>query len=145
MTDATRAAQTVDTRLAAMVGEMLLGSPVARGIGLALETLEPDRAVIALPFAKDNVTVADIVHGGVIATLIDVAGVAAAISGAASEGFNGCATSALAINYLAPAKGCALSAAAVVLRRSRRQAVADVSVHAGTTLIAKALATISLF
>jgi uncharacterized protein (TIGR00369 family) len=135
----------VDAKLARMVAEVLLGSPVARALGFELERLEPGRAVIALPFAARNVTVGDIVHGGVIATLIDVAGVAAALSGAAAEGFGGCATSALSISYLAPAKGSALRAEASTLRRSRRQAVADVAVFAGPVLVAKALATISLF
>ena len=134
-----------DPKLAALIDEVLLGSPVARALGLALEALECGRAVLALPFRSQNVTVGDIVHGGVIATLIDVAGVAATLSGASSEGFGGCATSALAVSYLAPAKGSALRAEASTLRRGRRQVVADVSVFAGETLIAKALATVSLF
>jgi uncharacterized protein (TIGR00369 family) len=134
-----------DPKLAAMIDEVLLGSPVARTLGVALEALDRDRAVLALPFRPQNVTVGDIVHGGVIATLIDVAGVAAALSGASAEGFGGCATSGLAVSYLAPAIGCALRAEASTLRRGRRQVVADVSVFAGRTLVAKALATVSLF
>ena len=135
----------VDAKLARMVEELLIGSPVARALGIELESLEVDRAVLALPFRPQNVTVGDIVHGGVIATLIDVAGVAAALSGVAAEGFGGCATSGLSISYLAAAKGSALRAEASTLRRSRRQAVADVSVFAGSSLVAKALATVSLF
>jgi uncharacterized protein (TIGR00369 family) len=142
--DAPSVAQ-VDPKLVGMVKKILLASPVARALGFGLETLEIDRAVLVLPFKKDNVTVDDIVHGGVIATLIDVAGVAAGISGCTAEGFNGCATSALSISFLAAAKGKDLRAEAVALRRSRRQAVADVSVFAGPVLVAKALATVSLF
>jgi uncharacterized protein (TIGR00369 family) len=138
-------ATTVDPKLARVVQGILLASPVARTIGLGLETLDVDRAVLILPFKKENVTVGDIVHGGVISTLIDVAGVAAGISGCVAEGFNGCATSALSISFLAAAKGKTLRAEALTLRRSRRQAVADVSVFAEETLIAKALATVSLF
>ena len=135
----------IDQRLVGLVREILLGSPVARRIGIELASLEVDHAILALPFSRENVTVGDIVHGGVIATLVDVAAVAAAISGVAAEGFSGCATSTLSISYLAPAKGTALRAEALVLRRGKRQVTADVSVSAETGLVAKALATISLF
>ena len=141
----TREPTQVDAKLARMVEEVLLASPVARTLGVNLVALEVDRAVLALPFKHENVTLGDIVHGGVIATLIDVAGVAAAISGCAAEGFSGCATSTLSISYLAPAKGAALRAEASALRRSRRPAVAEVSVFADEVLVAKALATVALF
>jgi uncharacterized protein (TIGR00369 family) len=135
----------VDPRLAARIREVLFGSPVARTLGLELQALSVDRAVLALPFKAGNVTIADIVHGGVIAALIDVAGVAAALSGAAFETLRGSATSSLAISYLAPAKGVALRAEAVVLRRGRRQVVTDIAVFAEDVLAAKALATVTLF
>jgi uncharacterized protein (TIGR00369 family) len=135
----------VDPRLADRIREVLFGSPVARALGFELEALAVDRAVLALPFKPQNVTVGDIVHGGVIAALIDVAGVAAALSGVAAETLQGSATSSLTISYLAPAKGAALRAEAVVLRRGRRQVVTDVSVSAGAVLVAKALVTCALF
>jgi uncharacterized protein (TIGR00369 family) len=143
--DDTGEAPAIDPRLVALVREILLGSAVARRIGIELASLEADRAVLALPFSRENVTVGDIVHGGVIATLVDVAAVAAAISGVAADGFAGCATSTLTISYLAPAKGMMLRAEARTLRRGKRQVTADVSVGAETGLVAKALATISLF
>jgi uncharacterized protein (TIGR00369 family) len=135
----------VDPRLASKIRELLLGSPVARTLGIVLHTLEVDRVVLDLPFEPRNVTVDDIVHGGVIAALIDVAGVAAALSGAPFETLRGSATSSLSISYLNPAKGVALRAEATVLRRGRRQVVIDVSVLAGTVAVAKALVTTALF
>ncbi|MBV9568302.1 MAG: PaaI family thioesterase [Hyphomicrobiales bacterium] len=134
----------VDPRLAERIDQLLIGSPVARRLGIILQELAPDRAALSLPFRPENVTVEDIVHGGVIAALIDVAGVAAALSGADFETLRGSATSSLSISYLAPARGVALRAEAVVLRRGRRQVVSDVSVMAGTLAVAKALATTSL-
>ena len=135
----------IDPRLVGLVREILLGSPVARRIGIELTSLEVDHAVLALPFSRENITVGDIVHGGVIATLVDVAAVAAVISCVAADGFSSCATSTLSISYLAPAKNSALRSEATTLRRGKRQVTADVSISAETGLVAKALATISLF
>jgi len=139
------AGQAVHPRLASLINDVLLGSPVARRLGFELGALSVDRAVLMLPFRRENVTVGDIVHGGVIAAMIDVAGVAAAISGAEAEAFKGSATSSLSISFLAPADGVALRAEAVVLRRGRRQVVSDVAVFAETVLAAKALVTTALF
>ena len=142
--DAKAASDGIDPALAERIRLVLFGSPVARALGVGLARLSVDRATAVLPFKAQNVTVGDIVHGGVIAALIDIAGVAAALSGAASEGLRGSATSQLSISYLAPAKGVALAAEARVLRRGRRQAVVDVEVRAAD-LVAKALVTVALF
>ncbi|MBV9051526.1 MAG: PaaI family thioesterase [Hyphomicrobiales bacterium] len=135
----------IDPRLSERIDRLLIGSPVACALGITLHELAVDRAVLSLPFKKENVTVEDIVHGGVIAAFIDVAGVAAALSGADFETLRGSATSSLSISYLAPARSVALRADALVLRRGRRQVVIDVTVAAGTLAVAKALATTSLF
>ncbi|MBV9519283.1 MAG: PaaI family thioesterase [Hyphomicrobiales bacterium] len=135
----------VDPRLAERIEQLLIGSPVARRLGIELQELVVDRATLSLPFRAENVTIEDIVHGGVIAALIDVAGVAAALSGAEFETLRGSATGSLSISYLSPARSVALRAEAVVLRRGRRQVVIDVSVTAGTIAVAKALATTLLF
>jgi uncharacterized protein (TIGR00369 family) len=136
---------TVDPRIAERIQRLLLGSSVARAFGIELNGLEIDRVALGLPFRLENVTVEDIVHGGVIAALIDVAGVAAALSGASFDTLRGSATSSLSISYLAPARSVALRADAVVLRRGRRQVVIDVSVAAGSLAVAKALVTAALF
>jgi uncharacterized protein (TIGR00369 family) len=139
----------VDARLAERIRLVLFGSPVARALGVTLESLAVDRAVIRLPFKAENVTIGDIVHGGVIAATIDIAGVAAALSGATYEGLRGSATSQLGISYLAPANAVDLRAEAAVLRRGRRQVVIEVSVLSDAStmsgLIAKALVTVALF
>jgi uncharacterized protein (TIGR00369 family) len=135
----------VNERLRALVDDVLLGSSLARRLGIALESLEPERVVLAMPFRPDNVTVGSIVHGGAIATLIDIAGAAASASGAPSEVAGG-ATSALTVSYLAPADGVPLSAEARVIQRGRSQTVSDVEVRDDTgRLVAKALVTSRLF
>ncbi len=137
----------LDSRLVLTINDVLLGSPVARMLGIRLMALARNRVVLGLPFSPGNVTLGDTVHGGVIAALIDVAGVAAAASGADAERLRGGATATLAVSYLAPAQGVALRAEATVIRRGARQVVADVAVladEAEGTLVAKALVTVSL-
>ena len=121
----------VDPRMTARIVDVLLGSPVARQLGIGLVTAARDRVVLALPFRPGNVTLGRIVHGGVIATLVDVAGAAASASGADGADVAGGATGNLTIHYLAPADGCDLVAEAVVVKRGRRQTVSDVTVRAG--------------
>ena len=59
------------------IDNVVATSPVAATLGIAIAEAEPDRVLVALPFRPRNVTVGSIVHGGVIATLIDIAGAAA--------------------------------------------------------------------
>lgn len=136
-------------RMRQMVEEVLMGSPVARALGVQLDVLKPDHVELVLPYSAENVTLGTTVHGGVIATLIDIAGAAAAASGADPEQVKGGATGSLTIQYLAPANGASLRAVASVVRRGRRQVVSDVEVYAedsnGGSLVAKALMSSTMF
>lgn len=139
----------VDPRIRQTVEQVLMGSPVARALGIALDVLAIDQVELLLPFSAANVTVGEIVHGGVIATLIDVAGAAAAASGADADNLRGGATSSLNIQYLEAARAATLRAVANVVRRGRRQVVTEVSVYAESAdrveLVAKALMSSALF
>ncbi|AOY90820.1 acyl-CoA thioesterase [Cupriavidus sp. USMAA2-4] len=142
------AAPAVDDRIRSVVDTVLLGSPVARALGVRLHRLEIDHMELLLPFHADLVTHGDTVHGGVIATLVDICGAAAAGSGADAGTLQGGATSSLALQYLAPARGTDLLAIARVLRRGRKQVATDITVHAGGSdgeLVAKALMGSVLF
>ena len=131
--------------MALWVTDVLLGSPVARAIGVRLVVLDVDRVVMALPFKHDNVTLAAIVHGGVIATLIDIAGAASSASGADGASVRGGATGNLTIHYLAPADGCDLEVEAIVIKRGKRQTVSDITVRSCDAILAKALLTSAIF
>jgi uncharacterized protein (TIGR00369 family) len=140
--------QSVDPRNAAMLESVLIGSPVARALGIRFDVVEPDHVELLLPFSMNNITVGDMVHGGVIATLIDVAGAAAAFSAVDLEAVKGGATGSLSIQYLAPARSATLRAVADVVRRGKRQVVSEVSVFAEgdaeAVLAAKALMSTAL-
>lgn len=140
--------KTVDSRNAAMLESVLIGSPVARTLGIRFDAVEIDHVELLLPFSMNLITVGDMVHGGVIATLIDVAGAAAAFSDVDLDVVKGGATGSLSIHYLAPAKSATLRAVADVVRRGKRQVVTEVSVFAErgdeAVLAAKALMSTAL-
>ena len=108
---------TVDPTVRDMFATYLKSSPFAAMCGLELTVMEPGLAEVELPYDESNTTYADIVHGGVITTLVDVAAVAAAWSGAKPEQGSRGATVALSVQYLAAAKAERLRGRAEVTRR----------------------------
>lgn len=111
------------------IEELVGASPFARRLGLRLVTLEEERAEVELPFDEGNVTIGDMVHGGALAALIDVAAVAASWSGIDVDAPpTGGATLSTAVNYLNPARHEALRGTARVTRRGRGVCFTDISV-----------------
>jgi uncharacterized protein (TIGR00369 family) len=80
-------------------------SPFARRTGLEVVDLAGDRAELRLPFDEGNVTVADVVHGGAIATLLDVAITAAAFCAPEALEARSGATISLTVNYIRAVRG----------------------------------------
>lgn len=119
----------VAPEIAARIEQVLIHSPLGDRLGLTLVELAPDRVVLGLPFQPGNVTVGDMVHGGAIATLIDVAGMSAALSNAPTESQNRAATASLVVNYLGPAKGVEIRAEAQVLKRGKALVVSRIMVR----------------
>ena len=119
-------------------------SPLPAALGITLESIEPDQARLALPYADRLATVGDVIHGGAIATLADTAAMAAAwATEDVPDGVAG-ATVSLALSYLAAARG-DLIAEARVTRRGRRLCFVDVEVRdAGDTAVASAQAVYQL-
>jgi len=127
--------------MARWVDDILLSSPLAKALGIVRTALDVDRVVLAMPFKPENVTLGTIVHGGAIATLVDIAGAASSASGADADDVVGGATANLTIHYLAPADGCDLEAEALVVKRSARQSVSEIRVRSPRALVATALIT----
>ena len=100
---------------------------------------------MTLPYKPELSRGDNLIHGGVIAALIDKAGTAAAWSyediGADARG----ATVALNVNYLAGADRCELTANARVVRRGGSITVADVDVlNPADELVARGTVTYKL-
>lgn len=125
--------------------QFFASSPFPALVGLNLDEIEEDRAVMSLAFRDDVVTIGTVVHGGAIATLIDTAATSAAwATPTPPENLRG-TTVALNVSYLAAANGVDLRAEARVLRRGKNLSFIDVDVTDGDgKLLAKGTATYKL-
>ena len=128
-----------------MVRDFIVASPYGKLLGAALEHIEADFARVRLPYRDEIVTVGDMVHGGAISGLVDIAATAAAWSGANPSGAPRGTTVGFSINFLAAARAQELIAGARVIRRGKTLSVIDVEVKdAGGEAVARALVTYKL-
>jgi uncharacterized protein (TIGR00369 family) len=102
-------------------------SPYHRFLGLELTRYEDGLVEIVMPFREEFLREdgSDWLHGGIIASLIDIAGDYAIYSRTGGD----VPTVDLRIDYLRPAKRGRLSALAHIVKVGRRVAVADVEVR----------------
>ncbi len=124
------------------IRQFLPTSPYVGHLGMRLVELQPDTATLALPFTESLVTIGTVVHGGAIASLIDMAATVAAWSNVSRpENMRG-ATAGLTVSYLAAANSEDLEATAHVLRRGQSLVYVDVEVRGiSGKLVAKGLVT----
>jgi uncharacterized protein (TIGR00369 family) len=102
-----------------IVRAFLPQSPFLRHFDLTIEHLAPDVATLRMAFDPSRTTVGDVVHGGAIATLVDMAVMACSFAQeAVPERLRG-ATVSLAVDYLDVAEGVDLLATGTVVRRGR--------------------------
>jgi len=123
----------------------MLDQGFGKVLGARMTSLAPGQVTLRLPFRPELGRGDELVHGGVIAALIDKAGTAAAWSypdiGKGARG----ATAAMNINFLEGAAHADLTATARVLRRGGALTVADVDVtDYDNRLIAKGVVTYRL-
>ena len=94
-------------------------------LGLTYEVMEDDRAVVSLELDEDKRNVRDVAHGGVVASLMDIAMGTAAAGGNYETRKRYVVTLELKVNYLAPARGNKLTAEAKVIRGGGRTYVVE--------------------
>src|SRR5215472_7559371 len=125
-----------------LIRQFLPSSPYVGHLGMQLTDMQPDMAVLILPFDRSLVTIGATIHGGAIASLIDTTAMVAAWSDdTVPENMRG-TTVGLTVSYLAPAEGEDLQATARVLRRGRSLVYLDVAVQSVSgTSVARGLAT----
>lgn len=125
-----------------VMAQFLPQSPFVAKLGIVAEALDGDEVRLRLPWDPSNVTLADMVHGGAIATLADVTVMAAAWAGAnVPDSLRGVTVS-MSLQYLAPARDTDLIGVGRVLRRGKSLVNCEVDVV--TPLggaVAKAIAT----
>jgi uncharacterized protein (TIGR00369 family) len=114
----------------ATLPDVLRRSPYARLLNLEMVRAAADGVVVRMPFREDLIAgdddAARYVHGGAIASLIDIAGTFAII---AAIGYDA-VTVDLRIDYLRPVTSGSLVATGRPVRTGRSLAVADVEVAA---------------
>ena len=129
-------------QIRSLIETFIVGAPYGRRLGVALEAVETDRVRVRLPYGEAVTTIADVVHGGAIASLVDVAATAACWASPRVEPGARGTTIGFAINYLNAGRGQDLVATATVIQRGGSLSVCDVAVQGDDgTLVAKATVT----
>jgi uncharacterized protein (TIGR00369 family) len=116
--------------------------PYHASLGIRVAELAPDHVRLQLPYKDENSNPGSALHGGVYASLIDVAGALSARCGSAEQSGLVHRTVDLTVIYLAAAIGCGVVAEGRVLRRGKELAYAEVAVHdEGGRMLARGLVT----
>lgn len=114
--------------------------PFADFLGVEVEEVHHERAVLRLPFQEPNANVTGILHGGATASMIHLAGALAAWTGIDWQSEPVARTVDLSVQYLAAAFQETITAEAVVLRRGRDLFFLDITVRGSVQpLIGKGL------
>ena len=99
------------------VRDLMVTTPFIGGLGVVFERYEPDDITIRLPFREDLTNDGIYFHGGVIASVMDTAGAAAAWSNHDFDKGMRASTVAMSIQYTGAAKRCDLLCHARTTRR----------------------------
>ncbi len=140
----------LDPELQAGITAFFQRIPFNQVLGLQLSELSAERAVMQLPMKDELIGnfIQGILHGGVIASVLDVVGGAMAMVGAFARHqhlppaerlakLSKLGTIDMRVDYLRPGRGQAFSATAVLLRSGNKVAVVRSELHADDgTLIA---------
>ena len=123
----------------------IVGAPFGRLVGLASESIEVDHVRVRLSYRPAVTTLGEMVHGGAIASLVDVAATAAAWAHPDASLEARGSTVGFSLNFLAPGVGCDLVADARILQRGRSLCVCEVAVEdPDDKAVARALVTYRL-
>ena len=125
-----------------IVREAIAASPFARKLGIACDEVAVDHVVMRLPWTPEHTTIGDMVHGGAIAALVDVAATGACwATPDLAPGARG-TTIGFSLSFLNAGRAQDLLATARVVQRGRSIVIAEVDVHgAEGTHVARALVT----
>jgi uncharacterized protein (TIGR00369 family) len=112
-----------------LVEAFIPNSPHVVALGIRLESIGTDEAVLVMPFKQGLVTIGDVVHGGAVSTLIDTAAMAAAWASDEVPESPAGSTVALSVNFMSAARAADLRAHGRVARRGRQLSFCHVAVH----------------
>jgi uncharacterized protein (TIGR00369 family) len=132
-----------DIRL--LVERGIVASRYGQLLGVACDLVEENRVRIRLPYRADVTTAGDLVHGGAIASLVDIAATAACWASRAVKPASRGTTVGFTIHYLAPARNQDLLADARVIQRGSSICFVEVEVRdSEARLVSRATVTYKL-
>ncbi|HET6793179.1 MAG TPA: PaaI family thioesterase [Acidimicrobiales bacterium] len=103
----------------AAVAQMMPRTPFLAGLGVVFDRYEPDHVVLRLPFRPDLTNDGTYYHGGVIASVIDTAGAAAAWSNHDFDKGTRASTVSMSLQYVGACKKSDLVCRATTVRRGK--------------------------
>lgn len=109
------------------VRDIMPKTPFLAALGIVFERYEPDEVTIRLPFREDLTNDGTYFHGGVIASIIDTTGAAAAWSNHDFDKGNRASTVAMSIQYVGAAKKSDLICHARTVRRGKELTFTEIT------------------
>lgn len=109
------------------VRDLMTKTPFIGGLGVVFERYEPDDITIRLPFRADLTNDGTYFHGGVIASVMDTAGAAAAWSNHDFDKGTRASTVSMSIQYTGAAKRCDLLCHARTARRRKELTFTEIT------------------
>ncbi len=127
MSDPQKLTDEQQQRRRAAVAELMPSTPYLAGLGIVIERYEPDEATIRLPFRADLTNDGTYYHGGVVASVIDTAGAAAAWSNHDFDKGARASTIAMSVQYVGACKQSDLLCHARAVRRGKELTFTEIS------------------
>jgi steroid delta-isomerase-like uncharacterized protein len=124
--------KSLDANIPSIIEKAIVASPYGNLIGLTCESIAEDRVRVRLPFRPQVTTIGDMVHGGAIAALVDVAATAAAWATPAATLQARGSTVGFSLSFLAPGRARDLVADARIVQRGKSLCVCEVEVGDGS-------------
>ncbi|MET0996978.1 MAG: PaaI family thioesterase [Mycobacterium sp.] len=109
------------------IAELMPQTPFMGGLGIVFERYEPDDVTIRLPFRENLTNDGIYFHGGVIASVMDTAGAAAAWSNHDFEKGTRASTVSMSIQYTGAAKRSDLLCHGRTVRRRRELTFTEIT------------------
>ena len=101
------------------VADLMPETPFLKGLGIVFDRYDPDEVTIRLPFREDLTNDGTYYHGGVVASVIDTAGAAAAWSNHDFANGSKASTVSMTVNFVGAARKSDLLCTARTVRRAR--------------------------
>ena len=114
-------------RRRAAVAEIMPATPFLAGLGIVIDRYDPDEVTVRLPFREDLTNDGTYYHGGVIASVMDTAGAAAAWSNHDFDKGARASTVSMSIQYVGACKRSDLLCHARAVRRGKELTFTEIS------------------